>query len=417
MRRSIVILTTLVVCAGAQAWAQNLVANGDFDTDTSGWTLSVGPGLTFMWTDLDANDSSASGSGLATTTITGETVNISQCVASGVVGGATYDFGVQMRVSSWGVHGSSEVLINWLSGPSCSGAYTGTKSYSTALLDEWVSLGQANVVAPAGSASAQIVLRLLKDAAGSTFQTYFDDIELVAHAPVATTQQLFLPVAAAKHGVAPTYWSTDGWFANPTAAHVTLAGGFLRPNADNTAIIANPAPLATIPPGGFLALDDLVTRLGGHEETGGIYLLASAAGTVAAPLVIATSYTFTPNDKGAGFYGQGIPAAAAGTRGDVVVAGVFHDTVHRTNVGALNTSSGPVVLAVSVLNANGVQVGNGTWTLLPFAHSQVSVETLGVTSLSGGAVVFHRTSGLGSYLAYASTVDQQTGDAVYNAAQ
>jgi hypothetical protein len=417
MRRSIVILTALVVCVGATAWAQNLVSNGDFDTDTSGWTVNAPSGLTFLWTDLDAGGSSTSGSGLATTTLTGSSMTISQCVATGIVGGATYDFATKMRVSSWGVHGSSEVTLNWLSGSSCTGTYTGTKGYTTAALDEWVSLGQADLTAPAGSSSAQIVLRLHKDAVGSTFQTYFDDIELISHAPATATQQLFLPVAAAKHGVAPTYWSTNGWFANPTTASVTLSGAFLRPNVDNSTAVASPAPLATIPAGGFLELEDLVAQLGGHEETGGVYLFASAADNVAAPLVVGTSYTFTPNEQGPGFYGQGIPASGAGSKGDVVVAGVFQDAIHRTNVGALNTSSGSVVIAITVSNADGVQVGSGTWTLLPYAHIQVSVGTLGVTTVDGGVVTFHRTSGLGSFLAYASTVDQQTGDAVYNPAQ
>jgi hypothetical protein len=415
--KRVAVVIGLVLVAALPVPAQNLVTNGSFDTDTSGWTVSAPSGLLFVWTDLDALGTPTSGSGLATTTVTGQAVAISQCVPAGIVAGTSYDFAAVVRVSSWGVHGTSDVALNWFGGAACTGAATGGTSYSTNSLDTWVQLGQDDVTAPAGTASAEVVLRLTKDASGSTFQTYIDDVALVSRTPVATSQELFLPAAAAKHGVAPTYWSTDGWFANLTSANVTLSGAFLRPGADNSAAVASPAPLVTIPAGGFVAVDDLVTQLGGHEETGGVYLIASAPGGATEPLVVGTSYTFTPNETGAGYYGQGIPAVPAGMSHAVVVAGVFQDATHRTNVGALNTGSGTLSLAVSVYDANGGQVGSATWTLLPYAQTQVSLATLGVSSLSGGMVRFERTSTSGAFRAYASTVDQHTGDAVYNAAQ
>jgi len=403
--------------AACAAGAANLVTNGTFNTNTSGWSSS-GPGLQLVWTDLDASGSPSSGSALGTAT-TNEGFSIVHCVAGGIAGGARYDFSAKVRIPGYAVvAGSSAILVNWLSGPGCSGASTGSRTFSTAVQDTWVSLGEADLTAPAGTQSAQIVVRVWKTGVGGVYHTYLDDVVLNSEGAAESTQDLFLPAAAAKHGVPPTYWSTDGWFANLSSEPVTVLGAFLRPGLDNAAVVANPTTLGSLAAGGFLRLTDLVGKLGGNEETGGIYLRARAAGSgLPAELIAATSYTFTPNDLGPGNYGQGIPAEPAGTDGSVALAGVFQNSSLRTNIGALNTSAATVTIAVTVRNANGVQAGSATWALPPYSQIQVPVASLGISSLDGGSVAFQRTSAAGSFRAYSSTVDQLTGDAVYNAAR
>ena len=57
------------------------------------------------------------------------------------------------------------------------------------------------------------------------------------------------------------------------------------------------------------------------------------------------------------------------------------------------------------------------WSLAPYEQRQLGLPSFGVSSLDGGTVVFARTSADGSYCGYLSIVDQDTGDAVYVAAQ
>jgi hypothetical protein len=409
----------VVVLVAAGVSAQNLVQNATFEVSTSGWTVGH-PHFTLVWSGEDATASADSGSALVTNTASDPfNSTIYQCVQSGIAVSARYDFGAKVRVPSSGVAGETYLLLAWMSGAGCTGQYLGAAAQTaTTNSDSWVSLGRSEIVAPAGAVSAQLQWRLNKTASGGGYQSVFDDIYLYPSTGAVPTQELFLPVAAAKHGLSNTYWSTDGWFANRTTAPVTLAGAFLRGGANNSPAVAAPTTLGTVPANGFLAVRDIATVLGIHEETGGIYLRATASGgSGLADLLVGTSYTYTPNDLGPGFYGQGIPAVGAGAGTLLMVAGAFQSGMYRTNVGALNTSAASVSIEVRVSNASGATVATTTWALLPWAHIQVSLQSLGVASLDGGVVRFRRTSGTGVFRAYASIVDQRTGDSIYNPAR
>jgi len=285
--------------------------------------------------------------------------------------------------------------------------------------DTWVRLS-TTVSAPAAATKARVWFGIFPSQDESEPDpaiVYWDDIYLAAAEGGEVVQSLFVPAAAAVHGQQGTYWSTDGWFSSLVDATVTVSGAFLYQGQDNSAAVANPSVLGTIPPDGFTKLADLVTMLGLSEKTGGLYLeLSATGGSLPAALGTATTHTYTPNPSGDGVYGQGIPAVPAGTLTKTVVPGVFQGSEMRTNVGALNTSGGTLTLDVTILNAAGNEVGSATWTLQPYEQRQVSLPSLGVTTLDGGTVIFEM-SGHGSYRAYTSTVDQESGDAVYNAAR
>jgi len=69
-----------------------------------------------------------------------------------------------------------------------------------------------------------------------------------------------------------------------------------------------------------------------------------------------------------------------------------------------------------VYKADGGQAKSVNWTLQPYEQRQVSLPSLGVNELDGGLVTF--TAGRGtSFRGYTSTVDQNSGDAVYNEAR
>ncbi len=127
-----------------------------------------------------------------------------------------------------------------------------------------------------------------------------------------------------------------------------------------------------------------------------------------------TTYTFTPNPDGDGGYGQGVPAVGTGAKTKVKIPGIYQNSAYRTNIGVLNTSASNLEVNVHIFGTDGGVLGSGTWNLKPYEHKQVSVTKLGVNSASGGYVTFTRQGSTGLFQAYATVVDQKTGDAVYS---
>jgi hypothetical protein len=196
-----------------------------------------------------------------------------------------------------------------------------------------------------------------------------------------------------------------------------VAASVLVPSADNSPAVDEPSSIVELPPFGFARVDDVVTVLGGDEIAGGLCLEAAAVGSdLPSELVLVTSHTFTPNPDGGGAFGQGIGAVSAGSSATTAVPGLFQGSAQRTNVGALNTSGDEIQLMVFVNNSEGFEVGYQAWILQPYEQRQRPLPALGVTDLDGGTVVFE-LEGTGSYLGYTSTVDQASGDAVYNVAR
>ncbi|RLE24225.1 MAG: hypothetical protein DRJ65_10370, partial [Acidobacteria bacterium] len=97
--------------------------------------------------------------------------------------------------------------------------------------------------------------------------------------------------------------------------------------------------------------------------------------------------------------------------------GLFKNSGQRTNVGLLNTSGQTLVVNVEIWDDTGTKITAVTWTLPPYSQRQSSLGSIGAGSMSGGTVIITRQSTGGSFRAYTSTVDQKSGDAVYNPGQ
>lgn len=248
---------------------------------------------------------------------------------------------------------------------------------------------------------------------------YDDDMMFRTYVDIGpTNQELFIPAAASAHGQQGTFWTTGAWLYNGSDDLADVYGAFLRQGRDNSAAVAAPMFLATIPAHGTVALEDLVSELGSSDATGGLYLLGELDQIDAPlPFLYVTSQTSTPNPAGQGSYGQGILAVPGDTATQAVAAGACQSAEKRTNVGVLNTSSSPVTLSITVFDANGSVAVTTMWNLAPYEQRQVGLPSFGISSLSGGTVVFARTSAGGSYCGYLSIIDQDSGDAVYVAAR
>lgn len=184
MRTTTTLTLLASLLAAVPAASQNLLTNGDFATDLSGWETP--PLLPQEWSPRDAGGSSSSGSAKITTTRgqgTGD--DIFQCVP--VTGATSYTARARALVEPQSEPGEAFLNLNFYSGEGCadpdflSGAGA-LDSTSPQLRDAWDTL-ETSVVAPASARSARYSLSAHKQTGamvGTPFVVFVDDAFLVA---------------------------------------------------------------------------------------------------------------------------------------------------------------------------------------------------------------------------------------------
>jgi hypothetical protein len=157
------------------AGAQNLLTNPGFATDLSGWSTN---GLNAVWQAVDATGQSNSGSASVTVSAPGESMGISQCVP--VTAGQQYDFGARVEVPA-GQNGQNgepvfgNMTIVWASGAGCTGSRVGNELETPSIQTDFFFGTSMSQTAPAGAASATVLL-IVQDPPGLGSATaYFDD--------------------------------------------------------------------------------------------------------------------------------------------------------------------------------------------------------------------------------------------------
>ncbi len=239
------------------------------------------------------------------------------------------------------------------------------------------------------------------------------DVSSCATAGV-TLSTLYVPAAARATGSANTYWVTDLAMANMTASPATLNIAYLVKNQ------GNPAPAnesVVLQPGEQMLLEDVFSSLFDlTSANGGLRVITSH------PDVKVTSRTY--NAAGAeGTYGQFIPALDVSA---AVVPGVpaglpqlQQNDGFRTNIGLVNITPLDITAEVDLYLGTGNLLGPVTVDLEPYEMVQLDrvFTSVGAGSVDNGyAVVRVLTSG-GKVLAYASVVDNGSGDPIYVPAQ
>jgi len=415
-----IVLAVILSLAAVSAGAQNMLVNGTFDQGMEGWSEWASEFELVYHSDVGSTLAGGSGPGCMEVQLfswIGGALGPLQEVA--VTGGASYTLGGSVELPDSGDNLATLGLISvcW-SDPDRQ--YLGEcQDFGPAVTERGVWIRRSNeVTAPAGAAIATVKLLVgTPNVANETRPgvAYFDDIVFMPAGTPIKRQELFIPAAASAHGRNGTFWTTTGWFVNRTGVPLKVEGAFLYQEQDNSGQLSTLTLLGTVPARGYLEVRDLVAKLGAAGKTGGVYLVATAEGDdLPDRLVEVTSYTFTPNPGGSGSYGQGVPAVERGTGGQVVIVpGVYQDGDHRTNIGVLNTSGVQLDLIVNVYGKQGDYLGTVNWNLMPYEQRQVSVMDLGVQETSGGYVFINQRGVGGSFLGYATVVDQQTGDAVY----
>jgi len=229
--------------------------------------------------------------------------------------------------------------------------------------------------------------------------------EMVA---VTADPEWFVPAAARAAGQNGTVWRTDLAIFNGSGREASLTFTFLPKDGDNGGLTGLPLSLSA---GKVLAIDDVVLALFGLGDGSGAIRIQSSE-----PEMVVTSRTY--NDAPAGTFGQSIPgfpvgsALVAGREGQIV--GVIEGTNFRTNLGFVNASPDLVQLKTSFYDSEGVLLGIKLYSLKPFSQIQIgrAFKTVSSADVSGGRMTVAVTSG-GSIFAYASMVDNRSGDPVY----
>ncbi len=220
----------------------------------------------------------------------------------------------------------------------------------------------------------------------------------------------FIAAAARATGLENTFWVTDLAIANFTPSAAVFNIAYLAKDQANSTPDNRAFSLQS---GQQVMIRDVFDSVFGLEGANGALRV-----TTSHPDVRVTSRTF--NAAGAsGTYGQFIPAQdriealGAGEQGALLQ--LQEGAAFRSNVGLLNVTAGQVEVSVSLYLGSGALVGTWTRTLRPYEMvqaTQIFVAVGAGTVDNGFAVVEVLTSG-GEVMAFASVVDNGSGDPVF----
>jgi hypothetical protein len=161
---------------GFRADRGNRFANGHFDCDLDGWTITVSTDGEITWDGADADGADDSGSAEVTNLVRGVDTSfaLGQCVA--LIAGVPHDLAVRLRLAADpGVSVGVLRECEFFAGAGCAGGSLGLFSDGFAVADTagaWLALG-SQVTPPATTASGRCRFRLATGA-GADFDAFLD---------------------------------------------------------------------------------------------------------------------------------------------------------------------------------------------------------------------------------------------------
>ncbi len=240
---------------------------------------------------------------------------------------------------------------------------------------------------------------------------------LGARAGLAVTPatDLYLPSVGHARGACPgglcSQWRTDVWIFNPPGnprANVTVS--FLERDVANT----TPATATVeLEPGEVREIVDAVLELFGKDDAyGALRLVADVPVAVSGRIYDANVQT----TKGTGTAGQlfvGLPATLAIGQGESTdLFGLAQDSgqVWRSNFGFVETAGGTATVRVQRLDAAGNELAAKNYAIREREARQFNVADVVGPTAAHQRLRVSVTSGNGRILAFASRIDNRTGD-------
>lgn len=228
----------------------------------------------------------------------------------------------------------------------------------------------------------------------------------------STPAVLHLPAAAHVAGAAGTDWRTDVELHNPAEqGTTTVTIDTLLHGQANT---APPSLTYDVVASESLRLDDILDSEFGLDGTATLRLTATAE-------VVASARTFNTTPDGT--YGQFIAAVddddeiGPGEHGRLagLHAQPSKKAGSRTNIGLVNATGASTEVRVKLNGADGNSLGTVVEELAPYEYLQINrvfERVTGAAVRNGWAAVWSPDPGSGLF-AYASVVDNLTGDPIY----
>ncbi|NOZ95347.1 MAG: hypothetical protein GXP47_11525, partial [Acidobacteria bacterium] len=216
--------------------------------------------------------------------------------------------------------------------------------------------------------------------------------------------RLALPAMANTPGREGTFWSSDLVLHNPgkTAVRVELWPFYDSEGSGGVATAS-----MVVEAGHAVMLQDLLPGLlDSGASSGGAILSADG------PL-LAASRTFTGQDDAT--WGQSVPVLPSGDWVEagqrVIIPGIGQDGAVRTNLGLLNPNGSPLTVHVRFHGAGGGPLGDHSWTVPAWGWRQINLvlEKVGAPPV---ALAWAELDADDSFVAYASVIDNATGDAI-----
>jgi subtilisin-like proprotein convertase family protein len=218
------------------------------------------------------------------------------------------------------------------------------------------------------------------------------------------TTALVVPAVIHAEGAVGTNWRSDLWLLNAAESAVTVSLAY----HPSTGGAATTVPL-DLSAGELRRLDDVVSGTFAVAGTGSIEVSGDGLSSL-----IVTSRAW--NDAPTGSFGQFIAARgleeSAGAGETLRLTHLDSDDTFRTNIGLTEVAGETVSARLVLLDASGAETASTTINLGPRENRQLNVAQLGAALRNGQAHV-EILSGSGRILAYASVVDNRTGDAIY----
>lgn len=224
-----------------------------------------------------------------------------------------------------------------------------------------------------------------------------------------------LPVVANLPGLNATDWRTDVSITN-LSENETSVRLLLLPEIRNGVklfepVITDPMVIAA---GAQLTMRNIVETVFGMTNAKGALSIFSDD---FAPLVVGARI-YTLGDDG-GSYGQNVEGLLVAN--DAWTPGITHDDFYRSNIGIYlpfdPLPGEPEHFTIRVFDKDGDEVGSGTITFRDAGVQQYNLSTFGVEMLLDGYVEFDAVDPNVTFYAYASRVDQVSGDAVFRQAK
>jgi hypothetical protein len=148
---------------GGPADAQNLVANGDFDSAQGVASWTAGPMTLFAWSSADWQGDPTSGSGRLTNAAQCASTVTTQCVELPPPLAASYELGAAVFLESTTLQASAHVSVFAIDGTSCTGpTLSSFQSPIVSLQGQWTSFLDADIPLPPSTRSVVVQLVVAK---------------------------------------------------------------------------------------------------------------------------------------------------------------------------------------------------------------------------------------------------------------